>query len=107
MKRISDTSGDVYYLKEEMTEALKHYFQIFLNEEELENTLENLATEQKIVILKDHYYLKENYEREHDITKNLEMISNLPKKDLGDFDKRINNLEKTFNVAYNSDQKRP
>ncbi len=106
MKRISDTSGDVYYLKEEMAEALKHYFQIFLADEELEKLLENLATEQKIVILKEHYYLKENYDREHDITKNLEMISNLPKKDLGDFDKIINNLEVTFNVSYNSDQKK-
>ncbi len=106
MKRISDTSGDIYYEKETIYDALKNHFKIILEGEEYEELLEELAHTRHIVVLKEKYYLLENYEREHDITKNLEAIMALPKKELDNFDSSIKKLEESLNVSYNLEQKK-
>ena len=106
MKRISDTLGDVYYLKEEIYSWLKTYFKIILEDEEYANLLEELLTTGFIMVVGEKYYLKENYIREHDIARNLERINNLPKKELKNFDDRIASLENSLGVSYNLEQKK-
>lgn len=106
MKRISDTSGDIYSFKEEIANSLKTYFQILLEQEEYEFFLQELFKENNIVIEKEKYYLKENYTMEWDIAKNLSKINSLPKKDLKSFEKSICQLENNIGVSYNQEQKK-
>lgn len=105
MKRMSDTLGDVYYLKEEVNSALKSYFKLILEEDEFDNLLKELFTTGFIMIINEKYYLKDNYIMEHDIAHNLEKINNLPKKELKNFDDRISALENNLGVTYNLEQK--
>ena len=106
MRRRSDTIGDVYYTKEEIYDSLKTLFSLLLDSEEYDLLLEELFHENFIVIEEEKYYLKEYYIMEHDIAKNLWMISSLPKRELPDFDKRIASLEESIGVNYNLDQKK-
>lgn len=106
MKRMSDTLGDIYYFKEEIESYLNLYFKLFLDEEEFDNLLKNLFSENHIVIDDKKYYLKENYTMEHDIAKSLWKIINLPKKNLQNFEENITSLENSIGVSYNNEQKK-
>ncbi len=106
MRRISDTVGDIYYNREDIYDSLKKYFGLLLDSEEFAGLLNTLFQENLIVIEQDRYYLKEYYMMEYDIAKNLQMIYNLPKKELKDFDKRIASLEESIGVTYNLEQKK-
>ncbi len=105
MKRMSDTIGDVYYFKEEIDSGLKNYFKLIIEKEEFDNLLEELNKDGMIVIREEKYYLKENYIMEHEIANNLEMILNLPKKELKNFETDISTLENSLGVSYNLEQK--
>ena len=105
MKRISDTAGDIYYEKEEIYFGLKNYFQMLLESDEYSSLLEELASSRHIVVQGEKYYLLENFEREHEITKNLEKIHSLPRKDLPDFETSIKSLEEALQVSYNTEQR--
>lgn len=106
MKRISDSNGDIYYYKEEIYSGLKTYFKIILELEEFDNLLTNLFENNFIMVIEDKYYLKDNYNMEHRIARNLEKIANLPKRNMENFESSIDMLEKMLNVSYNSDQKK-
>lgn len=105
MKRMSDTLGDVYYLKEEIYSGLKNYFKLILEEEEFTNLLNELFSSGFIMIIDEKYYLKENYMMEHDIAHLLNRINALPKKELKNFDDRIAVLENSLGVSYNLEQR--
>ncbi len=106
MRRISDTTGDIYYFKEEVYSALKSYFKLIIDDTEYEDLLAELKTDAWIVIDNNRYYLKENYEMEHDIAHQLKEINDLPNKEIEQFDDRILALEKSLGVSYNLEQKR-
>ncbi len=106
MRRLSDSSGDIYYYQEEIYSGLKHYFQLLLEEAEFVSLLDDLKLLGVIIVDEDKYYLQEYYKMEHDITLNLNKINNLPKKEINDFEGRILALEKTIGVSYNIDQKK-
>ncbi len=106
MKRISDTLGDIYYFREEISSSLKTNFKIFIEDEEFHCLIEELLQDKFITIVDDKYYLKEYYTMEQDIAKNMIKIKNLPKKELKNFDIAIESLEKSIDVSYNLDQKK-
>ena len=51
MKRMSDTTGDIYYFKEEIYSSLKIYFKLILTEEEYDQILEELYASGLIMIV--------------------------------------------------------
>lgn len=106
MKRMSDTLGDVYYLKEEIYSGLKSYFHLILEDEEFDDLLNELFSCDFIMIVEEKYYLKENYLMEHEIANRLCCIQSLPKKEFSDFEERIRSLEKSLGVSYNLEQKK-
>ncbi len=106
MRRVSDTVGDIYYNRDDIYDSLRKYFGLILDSEEFTGLLNTLFQENLIVIEQDRYYLKEYYTMEYDIAKNLQMIQNLPKKELKDFDKRLASLEESIGVTYNLEQKK-
>ncbi len=105
MKRISDTNGDIYYLQEEIYTGLKTHFKLLLDNEEFISLLKQLQEEGSIVIDDEKYYLKDNYNQEHEIAAMLKEIWDLPPKEIKNFDERIKELEKNLKVEYNLEQK--
>ena len=105
MKRLSNSNGDTYSLEEEIYSALREYFNLSLDYDEFSNILYELIKETKIVNEESRYYLKEIYDMEIDVAKNLYKISDYSPKVINDFDSEIESLEETVKVNYNEDQK--
>lgn len=105
MKRLSDTNGDVYYYEEEIYSFLKLQFKIFLTEDEFHDILNELKEKFMIVIEYEKIYLETNYEMEHCIANHLFDIASLPQKEHKKLDEKIENLEESLEVHYNSSQK--
>ncbi len=105
MRRLSNTTGDTYYLKEEIKDALNKEFNLILNEDNFDNIIYTLETENKVVALNNLYYLTEFYEAEENITDNLYKMQNDNTTPFYDFDTEISLLEQEEQVNYNIDQK--
>ena len=71
MKRLSFNTGDTYNYEEEIKNNLKKEFDIILESDIFEEVIYNLEKENKLILEENRYYLKEYYEAEEDITKNL------------------------------------
>ena len=102
MKRITFNRGDTYSYKDEIIKGLYDEFNICIDSNEY---FSMLCSEYKIVIVDDKYYLKEYFDAEVNIVKNIKCINN--KEILFDknLDKYIDTLEKDFDISYNEEQK--
>ncbi len=105
MKRLSDNTGDIYYFKEEIYSYLKTNFKIFLEEESFDEYLEELKSKYLIVQINEKYYLETNYEMEKSIASDLFAIASLPSKEFKKLDEKIESLEESLGVSYNTSQK--
>ena len=106
MKRLSDTTGDIYYYIEEIHTSLKNWFQIFLDMEELQSYIEELESKFEIIQKEQKIYLEENYEMEHKIADHLYHIAAMPKKTHKKLDEKLEHLEESSSVHYNLEQKK-
>lgn len=101
MKRITFNNGDTYSYKDEITKSLYEYFNISIDNTEYFSMLSN---EGQIVIKDDKYYLRDYYEAETNIVKNLEAINKkeiYPEKNLK---KYLKKLEGELDIKYNDEQ---
>ena len=101
MKRITFNSGDTYSYKDEIIKNLYEYFNISIDSTEYFSMLSN---EGQIVIKENKYYLRDYYEAEINIVKNLEAINNkevYPEKNLK---KYLKKLENELDIKYNEEQ---
>ena len=101
MKRITFNNGDTYSYKDEIIKSLYEYFNISIDSTEYFSMLSN---EGQIVIKDDKYYLKDYYEAEINIVKNLEAINSkevYPEKNLK---KYLKKLESELDIKYNEEQ---
>ena len=105
MSRLSDTTGNTYYNEEEIIDAIKVWFKIILNETDIDEYLDDLLKEDKIVIENDHIFLKEYYDMELSIANNLRAISLNKKKSIANILDEIHALEKDLGVTYNECQR--
>ena len=101
MKRITFNNGDTYSFKDEIIKSLYEYFNISIDSTEYFSMLSN---EGQIVIKDDKYYLRDYYEAEINIVKNLEAINSkevYPEKNLK---KYLKKLENELDIKYNEEQ---
>ena len=101
MKRITFNNGDTYSFKDEIIKSLYEYFNISIDSTEYFSMLSN---EGQIVIKDDKYYLRDYYEAEINIVKNLEAINSkevYPEKNLK---KYLKKLESELDIKYNEEQ---
>ncbi len=101
MKRITFNNGDTYSYKDEIIKSLYEYFNISIDSTEYFSMLSN---EGQIVIKDDKYYLRDYYEAEINIVKNLEAINSkevYPEKNLK---KYLKKLESELDIKYNEEQ---
>ena len=101
MKRITFNNGDTYSESEEIINGLKDEFNISIRGN---NYFEILKNEGKIVIVDDKYYLKEYYDAENNIVRNLRNINKNKVHKESNLDKYISNIEKEYNINYNKEQ---
>ena len=101
MKRITFNNGDTYSYKDEIIKSLYEYFNISIDSTEYFSMLSN---EEQIVIKDDKYYLRDYYEAEINIAKNLGGINKkevYPEKNLK---KYLKKLESELDIKYNEEQ---
>lgn len=101
MKRITFNNGDTYSYKEEIIKSLNNEFNITIDNDDYFNMLSN---EGEIIIKEDRYYLRDYYEAEKNIVKNLNNINNKEITTKKNLKKYINILESDFNIKYNEEQ---
>ena len=104
MNKILFTNSDTYLIYDEIVEGVFNYLKIDLDIDEFDLLLNELIEENKIVLLDNKYYLKEMYDSETNIVKEISYLINnkISKKDL---DKSIEELESVNNIKYNDKQK--
>lgn len=104
MNKILFTNSDTYLIYDEIVEGVFNYLKIDLDIDDFDLLLNELIEENKIVLLDDKYYLKEMYDSETNIVKEISYLINnkISKKDL---DTRIEELESVNNIKYNDKQK--
>mgnify|MGYP002563598496 CR=1 FL=1 len=104
MNKILFANSDTYLIYDEIVEGVFNYLKIDLDIHEFDLLLKELIDENKIVLLEDKYYLKEMYDSETNIVKEISYLinHNISKKNL---DKSIEKLEIVNNIKYNDKQK--
>lgn len=105
LKRLSFSLGDTYSTKEEIFYTLKKDFNINTDIEILLGNI-NALDQQKIIIEKDRYYLKNNYEMEEFIANTLCKINLKAKKKINKFNDLIEQVQNEIKVIYDADQKK-
>ena len=105
MERISNTSGDVYYQKEEILDAMKSYFKVILDEASCDPILTRLEDQNRVILEHDRIYLTKYYEMEEDIAYYLQKKMSYPDKEIKNLKEKLSYLEELLGVTYNKDQK--
>lgn len=105
LKRLSFMTGSTYFSLEVLDDFLKREFKIFLNTDKLNEYIYFLVIENKLKVKGDNIYLKDYYDYENLIAKDLMGINKLPKTKVTNFEEIISDFEKRNNVLYNKEQK--
>ncbi len=104
MNKILFTNSDTYLIYDEIVEGVFNYLKIDLDIDEFDLLLKELIDENKIILLGDKYYLKDMYDSEINVVKEISYLINhsISKKNI---DESINELEIANNIKYNDKQK--
>ena len=106
MQIISNSSGDTYYYREEISNALNKEFNIILGDEVFESVLNELAESNKIVFKDRKIYLEKYYTAEENVAKSLKKIDSHSIQKIADLMDKLVNLEKRIGIDYNADQEK-
>lgn len=105
MEYLAFKNGDVYSCFSEIKKEMAISFNITLADSPLYEILKMLIEENKIILEKENYYLKEYYEMELDIANYLYAITETPLKKVGNIDEEIKKIENSSHIKYNEEQK--
>ncbi len=103
MNEISNTYGHSYYLYNELLSLIPRVLGCNIIEDNFLYALDELEKDSRIVIVDDKYYLKDMYMSECFIVKRFRMLNSKENK-IKKIDDNIKELEKFFNIKYNTDQ---
>ena len=104
MERRCATSGDTYSYLYEIADALKSYFKLLLDEEEVESVLKELEANERVVFLDNQIYLAKYARMEEEIAHILHRKLTYPKKELKKISEHLQELERVLEVKYNHEQ---
>ena len=104
MNKILFANSDTYLAYEEIIEGVFNYLKIDLDSLEFDSLLEELILENKIILVADKYYLKDMYDSEINIVKEISYLvnSHIDKKNI---EQKITELEAINHIKYNLKQK--
>ena len=99
MKELTFNQGDTYLYLEELSKSLN------IDQEHLEEYLDKLQRQNKIVIEENKYYLKKFYEAECYIVDRLCFLNDMTKHKLPKLEEKLEELEKINNITYDDTQR--
>ncbi len=101
MKNSTFNSGDIYLDKIEIVEYLAKNYKIYTL---IDETLEKLYLNKKIIIVNNDYYLIEDYLDEINNATSLGSLINSKPKKIVDFDKHLKMISTKYIIKYNDEQ---
>jgi exodeoxyribonuclease V alpha subunit len=104
MEEVSNTYGHCYYFRDELINLLPRVIGIMISEIDVDNYLKELETDLRIIVKEDKYYLRDMYEAETMIVKRFRLLNSNKEIISKNLDDNILELEKFFNIKYNSCQ---
>ena len=105
MKELSFRNGDTYSYFDEIVSSLNRYNHTDIDIGLINECMDNLESDLKIVIENDKYYLVDIYDAEVHIASKIKYLVNKETNNFTKIDKYINELEKVNNIKYNDVQK--
>ena len=106
LSELSFMNGDTYYFKEEIQNVLANKFKIYLDDDKFEEVCHDLIEMDEIIKVGERYYLKDYYDKEIKIARNLKYISDKKIKKIKDLDEKLDALEKEIKITYNEEQRK-
>ena len=104
MNLLTFNNGDTYLYFDEMYEYIKKHTDD-LDEDTFEYILLKLSKQNRIVIIKNKYYLFEHYEAENYIANRLTKLNDTERRKLPKLETKIKVLEEQNNIIYDPSQK--
>ena len=104
MKVLTFNNGDTYLYFDEMYEYIKKYTDN-LDKDTFEYILLKLSKQNRVVIIKNKYYLTDYYEAENYIADRLSKLNDMPRRKLPKLETKIKTLEEQNNIIYDHSQK--
>ena len=104
MNLLTFNNGDTYLYFDEMYEYIKKHTDD-LDEDTFEYILLKLSKQNRIVIVKNKYYLLEHYEAENYIANRLTKLNDTERRKLPKLETKIKVLEEQNNIIYDPSQK--
>ena len=101
MKSLTFSSGDIYLDKIEIVEYIAKNYKIYTR---IDETLEKLYLNKKIIIVNNDYYLIEDYLDEINNATAIYNLINSKMKKIGDLDKYLKIISEKIDVKYNEEQ---
>ena len=105
MKELSFKNGDTYSFYDEVVSNLNKYNHTNIDEDLIDNCFNNLASDLKIVIEDDKYYLIDIYDAEVNIASKIKYLVNKERSNHKKIDSYIQELETHNRIIYNDIQK--
>ena len=104
LMEIAFQTGNTYTDKEELTQGLKAFYNLVVDEETLLNVLADLKRDKEIVVVDSKIYLNEFYYAEKDIAKHLKFISTKEISPIKHFEEKIEKLQEMIGITYDDVQ---
>lgn len=105
MEEVSNTYGHSYFYFDEIFSYLPRVLSVLIPLEKFQENLNYLIKDFKVVQKDEKYYLKEMYEAETFIVKRFRMLANKEEEQFKNLGTLFKELEDTFTISYNEEQK--
>lgn len=105
LKFYAFSDGHVFLFREELIDYLRLRYRVNPSSDEFEEVTKLLESDCEIIIVGTKYYLTEYYDAEILVSKKLKDVSQKDKIKLKHIDARIESLEESLNIKYDSLQK--
>lgn len=105
LKNLTFSTGNIYFLIDEIYEAVFEIVKFKVDLDTLKQYLIELNYEDKIIIDDEKYYLREMYENESYIADSLKYLNNKKEKNIDNLYENLKKLEEKNSIEYNDKQR--
>lgn len=105
MDRMANRDGNIYYSLEEIQDALKESFKLFISSKDMKQILSHLEDEELVYQKDDKIFLMSYEIEEREIAHSLYRMMHMPHAKFKGIKTHLKDLEDKLGVTYNEDQK--
>lgn len=104
MNELTNTYGHSYYYINELETVLPRILMQTIERNQLQQALNNLVADLKIVLIDDKYYTRQMYESEKLIVSRINILQHENDNNIVNIEKHLKTLKEKFNINYNEQQ---